>query len=195
MNPDKKIIIDALFEKVNSSPYVLVVDYTGMTVPQFSELRNRLGAAGAECHVAKNTYMKKALAEAGLPDIGEGLVGQTAFVTGDSEVFAAAKAIKNFEKEFKKPEMKVGILGDAVLDAEKLKAIADIPSREAILSQLLATINEPATRIARVIQKKFNPDADSKKDEPAAEAEAAAEPAAEAAAHVAEAAAEPAAEA
>jgi large subunit ribosomal protein L10 len=195
MNPDKKVIIDALLEKVNSSPYVLVVDYTGMTVPQFSELRNRLGAAGAECHVAKNTYMKKALAEAGRPDLGDSLVGQTAFVTGESEVFAAAKAIKNFEKEFKKPEMKVGILGDAVLDADKLKAIADIPSREAVLSQLLATILEPSTRIARVIQKKFNPDADSKKDEPAAEAEAAAEPAAEAAAPVAEAAAEPAAEA
>jgi large subunit ribosomal protein L10 len=195
MNPDKKVIIDALLEKVNSSPYVLVVDYTGMTVPQFSELRNRLGAAGAECHVAKNTYMKKALAEAGRPDLGDSLVGQTAFVTGEGEVFAAAKAIKNFEKEFKKPEMKVGILGDAVLDADKLKAIADIPSREAVLSQLLATILEPSTRIARVIQKKFNPDADSKKDEPAAEAEAAAEPAAEAAAPVAEAAAEPAAEA
>jgi large subunit ribosomal protein L10 len=195
MNPDKKVIIDELLDRVNASPYVLVVDYTGMTVPQFSELRNRLGAAGAQCHVAKNTYMRKALAEAGLPDIGDGLVGQTAFVTGDSEVFAAAKAIKNFEKEFKKPEMKIGILGDAVLDADKLKAIADIPSREAILSQLLATINEPATRIARVIQKKFNPDADSATAEP--EAEAAAEPvAAEAAAEpVAEAAAEPAAEA
>jgi len=184
MNPDKKVIVDQLLEKVNASPYVLVVDYTGMTVPQFSELRNRLGAAGAECHVAKNTYVKKALAEAGRPDIGESLVGQTAFVTGEAEVFAAAKAIKNFEKEFKKPEMKVGILGDAILDGEKLKQIADIPSREAILSQLLATILEPSTRIARVIQKKFNPDADSKKDEAAAEeapaAEAAAEPAAEA---------------
>jgi large subunit ribosomal protein L10 len=191
MNPDKKVIIDELLDRVNASPYVLVVDYTGMTVPQFSELRNRLDAAGAQCHVAKNTYMRKALAEAGLPDIGEGLVGQTAFVTGSSEVFAAAKAIKNFEKEFKKPEMKIGILGNAVLDADKLKAIADIPSREAVLSQLLATINEPATRIARVIQAKFNPDADSKKDDQAAEAapaEAAAEP-------VAEAAAEPAAEA
>lgn len=196
MNPDKKVIIDGLLAKVNSSPYVLVVDYTGMTVPQFSELRNRLGAAGAECHVAKNTYMKKALAEAGLPDIGEGLVGQTAFVTGDSEVFAAAKAIKNFEKEFKKPEMKVGILGDAILDGDKLKAIADIPSREAVLSQLLATILEPSTRIARVIQKKFNPDADSKKDEAEESTEAAEAPAAEAAAEpVAEAATEPAAEA
>lgn len=194
MNPDKKVIIDELLDRVNASPYVLVVDYTGMTVPQFSELRNRLDAAGAQCHVAKNTYMRKALAEAGLPDIGEGLVGQTAFVTGSSEVFAAAKAIKNFEKEFKKPEMKVGILGNAVLDADKLKAIADIPSREAVLSQLLATINEPATRIARVIQAKFNPDADSKEDEPAAEA--AETPAAEAAPEpVAEAAAEPAAEA
>jgi large subunit ribosomal protein L10 len=184
MNPDKKVIIDGLLEKVNASPYVLVVDYTGMTVPQFSELRNRLGAAGAECHVAKNTYVKKALAEAGRPDIGESLVGQTAFVTGDSEVFAAAKAIKNFEKEFKKPEMKAGILDGAVLTADKLKAIADIPSREAVLSQLLATILEPSTRIARVIQKKFNPDADSKKDDAPAEeapaAEAAAEPAAEA---------------
>ncbi|MCW1884705.1 50S ribosomal protein L10 [Luteolibacter flavescens] len=179
MNPDKKVIIDGLLEKVNASPYVLVVDYTGMTVPQFSELRNRLGAAGAECHVAKNTYVKKALAEAGRPDIGESLVGQTAFVTGSSEIFAAAKAIKNFEKEFKKPELKVGLLGDLVLDSDKLKAIADIPSREAILSQLLATILEPSTRIARVIQKKFNPDADSKKDEATEEAPAA-EPAAEA---------------
>jgi large subunit ribosomal protein L10 len=197
MNPDKKVIIDELLDRVNTSPYVLVVDYTGMTVPQFSELRNRLGAAGAQCHVAKNTYMRKALAEAGLPDIGEGLVGQTAFITGESEVFAAAKAVKNFEKEFKKPEMKIGILGDMILDADKLKAIADIPSREAVLSQLLATILEPSTRIARVIQKKFNPDADSAKAEPEAETETAAEPvAAEAAAEpAAEAAAEPAAEA
>jgi hypothetical protein len=81
--------------------------------------------------------------------------------------------------------LKVGILDGAILGPEKLKAIADIPSREAVLSQLLATILEPSTRIARVIQKKFNPDADSKKDEAPAEeaapaAEAAAEPAAEA---------------
>jgi large subunit ribosomal protein L10 len=188
MNPDKKIIINGLLDRVNASPYLIVIDYTGLTVQQFTELRNRLDAGGASCTVAKNSYMRKALAEAGMPDIGSDLVGQMAYVMGTSEVFAAAKAIKNFEKEFKKPEMKVGILGNAVLDADKLKAIADIPSREAVLSQLLATILEPSTRIARVIQKKFNPDADSKKDEPAAEAEAEAEPAAEAAA-------EPAAEA
>lgn len=158
MNPDKQIILDGLLERVNASPYLIVIDYTGLTVHQFTELRNRLDAGGAKCTVAKNTYMRKVLAQAGLPDISEGLVGQTAFVMGESEVFAAAKAIKNFEKEFKKPEMKIGLLGNAVLDTAKLQAIADIPSREAVLSQLLATILEPASRIARVVKKKYNPD-------------------------------------
>jgi large subunit ribosomal protein L10 len=178
MNPDKKIIIDGLLDRVNASPYLIVIDYTGLTVKQFTELRNRLDVGGARCTVAKNSYMRKVLTEAGLPDIGEGLVGQTAFVMGDSEVFAAAKVIKNFEKEFKKPEMKIGILGNAVLDSEKLKAIADIPSREAVLSQLLGTILEPASRIARVIKNKFNPEDDGSSAEDSAPAE---EPAAAAA--------------
>jgi large subunit ribosomal protein L10 len=205
MNPDKKIIINGLLDRVNASPYLIVIDYTGLTVQQFTELRNRLSAAGSACTVAKNSYMRKALTEAGLPDLGSDLVGQTAFITGDSEVFSAAKTLKNFEKEFKKPEMKVGLLGNAILDTEKLRAIADIPSREAVLSQLLATILEPATRIARVVQAKFNPDpepSDASEETaeaaPAAEAEAVAEaaPAAEApAAEAAPAEAAPAAEA
>ncbi|WP_411827385.1 50S ribosomal protein L10 [Luteolibacter sp. AS25] len=158
MNPDKQIILTSLLARVNESPFVIVVDYTGLTVPQFSELRNRLTETGAKCTVAKNSYMRKALNEAGLPDIGSELVGQTAFVTGDDEVFSAAKVLKNFEKEFKKPEMKIGILGQDILDTEKLKALADIPSREAVLSQLLGLINEPATRIARILLEKFDPE-------------------------------------
>lgn len=175
MNPDKTIIINGLLECVNASPYLIVIDYTGLTVKQFTELRNRLGAGGARCTVAKNTYMRKVLTEAGRPDIGADLVGQMAYIMGDKEVFAAAKVIKNFAKEFKKPEMKVGILGDAVLDAEKLAAIADIPSREAVLSQLLGTILEPASRIARVLKNKFNPDEASTPDEATAPLEASAE--------------------
>jgi large subunit ribosomal protein L10 len=175
MNPDKKIIINGLLERVNASPYLIVIDYTGLTVQQFTELRNRLEAAGAACIVAKNSYMRKALTEAGLPDIGADLIGQTAFITGDSEVFAAAKTLKNFEKEFKKPEMKIGLLGDSVLDADKLKAIADIPSREAVLAHLLGTILEPASRIARVIKNKFDPDGEPSGDSAEADAAPAAE--------------------
>jgi large subunit ribosomal protein L10 len=192
MNPDKQIIINGLLSRVNDSPYVIVIDYTGLTVPQFSELRSRLGDNGAKCTVAKNSYMRKALSEAGLPDVGADLVGQTAFITGDAEVFSAAKVLKNFEKEFKKPEMKIGILGKDVLDGEKLKAIADIPSREAVLSQLLGLINEPATRIARILLEKFDPEREHFKS---GEAEATPEETAEAPAAEAEAEAEaPAAE-
>ncbi len=169
MNPDKKIIIDDLLERVNASPFVLVVEYTGLTVPQFTELRNRLAVTGAECHVAKNTYMKKAFAEAGLPDPGDQLVGQTAFVTGAEDVAAAAKVLKTFEKEFKKPQIKLGILDGSILDEEQVRAIAELPSREVMLATLLGVINAPATKLvrtinepgsslARVLQAKFNPE-------------------------------------
>ena len=151
MNPDKKIIVDELLERVNGSPFLLVIEYTGMTVPEFSELRNRLGEAGSECHVGKNRYMRIAIEEAGLPSLGDDLKGQTAFITGESDVCAAAKALKNFNKEFKKPEIKSGILDGDVLDASQVQALADLPSRDQLLAQLLAVINAPASKLVRTI--------------------------------------------
>jgi large subunit ribosomal protein L10 len=151
MNPDKKIIVDQLLERVNQSPFVLVVDYNGMTVPQFSELRNRLSEGGAECHVAKNTHMKRVLSEAGLPDLGETLIGQTAFITGEEDVCAAAKAVTNFAKEFKLPALKGGVLDGAAIDESQIKALAELPSREVLLAQLLGTINAPAEKLLRTL--------------------------------------------
>lgn len=151
MNPVKEIIIKGLLERINASPFVLVVEYTGMTVPQFSELRTRLADKGAECHVAKNTYMKQAFAQAGLPDTSEQLVGQTAFITGESDVAAAAKILKNFESEFKKPAIKMGILDGDLLDETQVKAIAELPAREVLLAQLLSTLNAPASKLVRTL--------------------------------------------
>jgi len=151
MNPDKKYILDEIKERVDESPFVLVVDYTGVTVPEFDELRGRLSEAGAECHVAKNTFMKRVLSDAGLPDLGESLVGQTAFITGESDVCGAAKAVANFSKEFEKPEIKAGILDGSVLDAAQVKALANLPSREVMLGMLLSTINAPATKLLRTL--------------------------------------------
>ena len=167
MNPNKSFIIDELFERVNTSPFVIVVDYTGTTVPQFAGLRDKLRESGAECHVAKNTYMRAALNKAGLPDISADLKGQTAFITGENDVCAAAKAVKDFAKSAgDKGKAIVGILDGDVLDEAQVKALADLPSREALLAQLLGVINEPATKLlrtinepgaslARVIQAKF----------------------------------------
>ncbi len=155
MNPDKKIIIDELLARVNSSPYVLVMDYTGVTVPQFSELRNELRESGAEVHVAKNTYMRAALSDAGLPDISTELNGQTAFVTGDGEVSAAAKTVKGFAKKVESVKLKVGILDGEVIDEEKINILASLPSRDELLAKLLSVINEPGTSILRAINENF----------------------------------------
>lgn len=167
MNPDKKYILDEIKGRVDDSAFVLVVDYTGTTVPEFNELRNRLEEQGAECHVAKNTFMKRVLADAGLPDVGSELVGQTAFVTGDSDVCAVAKVVSNFQKEFKRPEVKAGILDGNVLDAGQVTELGKLPAREVLLAQLLGvinapagkllrTINEPGASLARVIKAKFD---------------------------------------
>jgi large subunit ribosomal protein L10 len=122
-----------------------------MTVPQFSELRNRLSEGGAECHVAKNTHMKRVLSEAGLPDISEALSGQTAFVTGEEDVCAAAKAITNFSKEFKLPTVKGGVLDGAAIDAAQIEALGKLPPREVLLATLLGTLNAPAEKLLRTL--------------------------------------------
>lgn len=151
MNPDKKIIVDEILDRVNSSPFLLVIDYVGMTVPQFTELRNRLQEVGAECHVGKNRYMRIAIEEAGLPSLGDDLKGQTAFLTGQDDVCGAAKVLKNFAKEFKRPEIKSGILDGAALDTAQIEALADLPSRDVLLAKLLSVINAPASQLVRTI--------------------------------------------
>ena len=165
MRPEKITIVEDLQAKLNASPFVLVTDYTGLRVDQFSILRNRLAENGAECKVVKNTFLRRAMSDAGLPDIGTDLKGQTAIVIGEKDVAAAAKVLKAFVAEFKKPEIKLGIVGHSVVTVEQINAIADLPSREILLGQLLGVmqapastlvrlLNEPASSLARVLKAK-----------------------------------------
>lgn len=152
MNPDKRIIIDELLARVNKSSFVLVFDYTTVSVPQFGGLRSQLAESGAQCHVAKNNFMSKVLAEAGLPAIDDSLVGQTAFITGESDIVGAAKALTSFVKTAKKGKIKVGILDGAVISAAQIEELGNLPSRETLLAMVLGTINGAASALARVIQ-------------------------------------------
>lgn len=152
MNPDKRIIIDELAARINNSPFLIVVDYTTVTVPEFCKLREDLTKSGATCHVAKNNFMRTALSEAGLPDISEHLVGQTAFITGTEDVAAAAKAVNTFNKATKKADYKVALVDGAVMSVNEIRAIGDLPPRDQLLAKLLGTINAPASALARVIQ-------------------------------------------
>jgi len=164
MRPEKTSVVEDLQAKLNASPFLFVADYTGLKVDQFSELRNRLAGVGARCHVVKNTFLRRAAKDAGLPDVGE-LKGQTAIIVGDKDVAAAAKILKSYAAEFQKPVMKVGVIDRAVVSTDQIKAIADLPAREVLLAQLLGvlqspaaklvrTLNEPASALARVLQAK-----------------------------------------
>ncbi len=151
MRPEKNLIISEIKSRVDRTPYVLLTDYTGMQVPQFNELRNRLSGAKAELRVVKNTLLRRALKDSNLPDLESYLHGQSAVVMGEADVSAAAKILKNFAAEFQKPKLKVGILDKTVLDVPSILALADLPSKEVLQAKLLGLLLAPASTLVRLI--------------------------------------------
>jgi large subunit ribosomal protein L10 len=151
MRPEKASIVSDLSEKLNRSPFLLVTDYQRMKVDQFGELRNRLAPAGAEVRVVKNSFLKRAMADSGMPDVGDKLTGQTAIVLGENDVAPIAKILKLFAAEFKIATLKIGVVDKAVLSTSDVEALAELPSREILLSQLLGLLLAPATRLVRVL--------------------------------------------
>ena len=151
MRPEKTSIVSDLSDKLKRSPFVLVTDYQRMKVGDFSELRNRLAAMGAELHVVKNNFLKRAMTDSGFPDAGETLTGQTAVVTGENDVAPVAKIFKTFATEFKIATLKIGFVDRAILSAAELEKLADLPAREVLQGQFLGLLLSPATRLVRLL--------------------------------------------
>ena len=121
MRPEKANIVSDLSKDLKESSFVLVTDYQHMKVDDFSELRKRLAAAGAEVHVVKNSFLKRAMADSGLvADNGE-LTGQTAVVTGEKDVAPVAKILKTFAGEFKKGMLKLGFIDRAQVPTKEIE--------------------------------------------------------------------------
>ena len=151
MRPEKASIVSELTEKMKKSAFVLVADYQRMNVGHFGELRNRLVPVGAEMHVVKNSFLKRAMADSGFPDVGEKLTGQTAVVTGEKDVAPVAKILKAFAAEFKTTALKIGLIDRAIVSTAEVEQLADLPSRDVLLGQLLGLLLAPATRLVRVL--------------------------------------------
>jgi large subunit ribosomal protein L10 len=165
MRAEKKFISAEYVNRLKATPFFLVVDYRGLSVGQFTELRKRLSKAGAEVHVVKNTIFRIAAKEAGVADLGGALAGQLAVVTGQKDIAAAAKVVKAYQSEFDKPKLQFGYLGSQRLSAEELRVIADLPPLpqlqgkllgllQAPAQKLVALINTPGSQLARVIKAK-----------------------------------------
>jgi large subunit ribosomal protein L10 len=151
MRPEKASIVSDLAEKLNRSPFVLVTDYQRMKVGQFGDLRNRLAPAGAEVRVVKNSFLKRAMSDSGLPDVADKLSGQTAIVMGARDVAPVAKILKTFAAEFKVAALKIGVVDKSVMSAQELEVLADLPAREVLLAQLLGLLMSPATKLVRLL--------------------------------------------
>ena len=151
MRPEKANIVADLSERLNRSPFLLVTDYQRMNVDHFGELRNRLASTGAEVHVVKNSFLRRALATSELPDIAAQLTGQTAVVYGDKDVAPVAKVLKNFAAEFKVGSLKIGVVDRNILSTAEVESLAELPSREIMQARLLGLLLAPATRLVRVL--------------------------------------------
>ena len=151
MRPEKATIVEDLSARLNASPFLIVTEYTGMNVLQFSELRTRLAGAGAQCRVVKNTFLRRAATEVGYPDLANDLSGQTAIVTGESDVCAAAKILKGFSTEFQKPSVKIGVLDRAIISKEQIRALADLPAKPVLQAQLLGVLKSPLQKLVLLL--------------------------------------------
>jgi large subunit ribosomal protein L10 len=163
MRAEKQSISAEYVARLNQSPFFIVVDYQGLKVGPVTELRKRLGKAGAEMHIVKNSIFRIAAKEAGVADLTGSMAGMLAVVTGQRDISAASKVLKTFSAEFERPKIKFGFLGNKRIEMAEIAALADLPSLEVLrgkLAGLLKTpstklvqlLNTPATQLARVLQ-------------------------------------------
>jgi len=152
MRAEKQFIGKEYVTRLNSSPFFIVVDYRGLTVTNFTELRKRLRGSGSEVHVVKNSIFRVAAKEAGLAQLDKSaLAGQVAVVTGQKDVSSAAKVLKAFTKEFSKGAVHFGYLNNQRLENKDLMELADLPSLDVLRAKILGTLQAPAAQLARVI--------------------------------------------
>lgn len=149
--PDKEAVVSELYDKLSRSQSVILADYRGLNVAEVTELRKKLREAGVELKVAKNTLTRLAAAKANIEGLNPYLEGPTALAFGYEDPVAPAKILSTFAKDHKNLELKAGLLEGKVIDLEKVKSLADLPSREALLGQLLGLIQAPVRNLVNVL--------------------------------------------
>ncbi len=164
MRAEKQYLIDEVSGHLKKSDYVILTNFTKLTVADAADLRKRLAPEKAEFHVVKNSSFRVAAKALGLPELDKSLSGQTAIVVGGKNAPGVAKALKKFIEEKQKLEVKVGVMDKKVMTAGDLDKLADLPSFEALRSMFLGLLTMQGAAFVRVL------DAKVKKEQPAAPA-------------------------
>ncbi|OZI10625.1 50S ribosomal protein L10 [Bacillaceae bacterium SAS-127] len=144
----KKQLVTEIAEKFKNSATTVVVDYRGLTVSEVTELRKQLREAGVEFKVFKNTLTRRAAEMAEISGLEDSLTGPNAIAFSAEDAVAPAKILNNFAKEHEALEIKAGVLEGNVVSVEEVKALAELPSREGLLSMLLSVLQAPMRNFA-----------------------------------------------
>jgi large subunit ribosomal protein L10 len=131
---------------------VMLAEYRGLTVQQLADLRKQLKAVSAEYKVVKNRLARLAIASSGLEGLGAELKGPTGMVLAKGDPVSVAKALQTFARTNQALVVKVGVVDGRVLAPDGLKALADLPSREALRAQLVGAISGPLTQLVSLLQ-------------------------------------------
>ena len=148
----KEAVVEEIKSKIQAAKSVVLVDYKGLTVAQDTELRTNFRKAGVEYKVYKNRLAKIAFNELGYTCFDAALEGPTAIAFAMNDSVSAAKIAAEGGKKFNKLETKCGLVDGEFNDADALKIIASLPSREVLISKLLGSFKSPISSFARVIQ-------------------------------------------
>ncbi len=147
----KQPIVQEISEQIKDAQSVVVVDYRGLTVAEDTQLRKQLREAGVAYKVYKNTLVNFAIKGTDFESLSDVLEGPNAFAISTTDATAPARVIAKFAKTAPALEIKAGVVEGTFYDADGMKAIATIPSREELLSKFLGSIQSPITNFARVI--------------------------------------------
>jgi large subunit ribosomal protein L10 len=148
----KKAIVDEIAGKLEKSKSTIVADYRGLNVKQMNELRKQLREAGIEFQVLKNTLTRRAAEKVNLTELNEHLTGPTAIAFSYEDVVAPAKVLHTFAKENKALEIKGGLVEGKAVSLDEIKALAELPSREGLLSMLLSVLQAPVRNFALAVK-------------------------------------------
>ncbi|MEN7972252.1 MAG: 50S ribosomal protein L10 [Verrucomicrobiota bacterium] len=150
IRPEKKSIAVELDGRVSGALYMILADYTGMDMPQTTELKSDLSESGASFNVVNNRMLNRTL-DGKAADL---LKGQTAMIYGSGDVVEVAKVIKKFTAKNQKPVIKGGYLEGKAISGAEVVELAKLPSKDILRAQLLGTLQAPCSQLVGVMDQK-----------------------------------------
>ena len=148
--PEKEAAVEEIRERISNNEIAIISKYVGINVAQVTELRRKLRAEGIEYKVYKNTLANRALEELKLEGASAFFDGPTAWAFSKDPV-APARILKEAAKTIPFVSMSGGILAGQIVDKSKLEALADLPSRDQLIAQVVGTIAMPLTNLVGVL--------------------------------------------